>query len=706
MPEILRLSQSVVNKIAAGEVIERPASVLKELMENALDAGAKRIDVAVEQGGLELVRVSDDGCGMRADQLPLAVATHATSKLASADDLFRVRTFGFRGEALASIAEISQFLIRSRAETETAGAEIFVDGGDGKPTAPSGCPRGTTVEVRNLFFNTPVRRKFLRSTQTELGHVLEAFTRIALPQPGVHFTIRHNQRVVHELPATENWLERIVPLLGKELADQMLWVESRDGDVRLSGYVAHPSQSRSHNRLQYLFLNGRCIRDRALQHALTEAYRGLLTVGRHPICCLKMEMPPEMVDVNVHPTKLEVRFLDGSRHYSQLLGTLRTRFLTTNLTHKLQAKADPGRAAPGFPAAEPASADDAPAAAPFPTANAYAGPTGFQNLDAQAARARAELSQWAKQQLVGDEPETDLEPAAARISPAAAIDPPGWGTPHEGLPRAPLQLHPFHPPTALRPEAGSGSSGFLRTAPVSSPAATASSLPLERPHPAESVGNAAPMDRESALAEVASAENVGKALALDPGRRGVLQLNHRYLVTIEDESVVIVDQHALHERILYQQMKRRTSGGGLERQRLLVPELIDLSAEETALLLSQQVLLEKLGFSVERFGDTTLAVSAYPAMLGRESTSELIKDLAGVLVAGGKSLDYGHLLDSLLHDMACKAAVKSGDRLSADEVDSLLEQRRDVEDSHHCPHGRPTVLVFTREQLDRQFKRT
>lgn len=699
MPEIQRLSQSVVNKIAAGEVIERPASVLKELMENALDAGAKRIDVAVEQGGLELVRVSDDGCGMRADQLPLAVATHATSKLASADDLFRVRTFGFRGEALASIAEISQFKIRSRAESETAGAEIFVDGGAGQPTAPSGCPRGTTVEVRNLFFNTPVRRKFLRSTQTELGHVLEAFTRIALPQPGVHFAIRHNQRVVHELPATENWLERIVPLLGKELADQMLWVESRDGDVRLSGYVAHPSQSRSHNRLQYLFLNGRCIRDRALQHALTEAYRGLLTVGRHPICCLKMEMPPEMVDVNVHPTKLEVRFLDGSRHYSQLLGTLRTRFLTTNLTHNLQAKA-----APGFSAAEPASADDA-----APAANAYAGPTGFQNLDAQAARARAELSQWAKQQLVGDEPESEAAPSGgsmARSSPAAAIDPPGWGTPHEGTPRAPLQLHPFHPPAALRSESAGGSSGFLRTTSASSPTAATVAVPAERPRPADDAGSSASMEREGGLTQAAASGEVGKALALDPGRRGVLQLNHRYLVTIEDESVVIVDQHALHERILYQQMKRRTSGGGLERQRLLVPELIDLSAEETALLLSQQALLEKLGFSVERFGDTTLAVSAYPAMLGRESTSELIKDLAGVLVAGGKSLDHGHLLDSLLHDMACKAAVKSGDRLSADEVDSLLEQRRDVEDSHHCPHGRPTVLVFTREQLDRQFKRT
>ncbi len=342
---IRRLSQSLINKIAAGEVIERPASVIKELMENAVDAGATRIDVAAQNGGLDLMRVVDSGGGIPADELPLAVAPHATSKLSVADDLFRVGTLGFRGEALASIGEISRLVIRSRTAAEQGGAEIEVAGGHASPVVPCGCPVGTTVEVHNLFYNTPVRRKFMRTPQTEFGHASEAFTRIALALPRVHFTLRHNERQVFDLPVSESPLERIAALFGRELAERLIFVESREGDVRISGCVAHPSQSRSNNRMQYLFLNGRHIRDHALQHALAEAYRGLLMVGRYAVAFLSIEMPPDMVDVNVHPTKLEVRFRDGGRLYSQLLATLRSKFLTTDLT--TLAQAPPGGEDPG-----------------------------------------------------------------------------------------------------------------------------------------------------------------------------------------------------------------------------------------------------------------------------------------------------------------------------------------------------------------------
>ena len=265
---IRQLSQSLVNKIAAGEVIERPASVVKELMENAVDAGATRIDVSVVQGGLEMVRVVDNGGGIPADELPLALASHATSKIVEADDLFRVGTLGFRGEALASIAEVSRLVLRSRTPESQSGAEIEATGGVVGQVAPCGCPVGTAVEVHNLFFNTPVRRKFLRTTATEFGHVSEAFTRIALASPHVHFTLRHNDKPIFELAAGDGWLERIALFFGRELADNLIWVESVDDEVTLSGYAAHPSQSRSHNRMQYFFLNGRPIRDRALQHAL------------------------------------------------------------------------------------------------------------------------------------------------------------------------------------------------------------------------------------------------------------------------------------------------------------------------------------------------------------------------------------------------------------------------------------------------------
>jgi len=321
MQDIHRLPPGVVNKIAAGEVIERPASVAKELIENSIDSGATRIDVSVGTGGTEYIRVTDNGCGIAADQLPLAIASHATSKIADADDLFRVETLGFRGEALASIAEISQVVLKSRAADQAEGATIEVGGGIATEVSPCGVPAGTSMEVKNLFFNTPVRRKFLRSTQTEMGHVSEAFARIALAHPHVHFTLRHNERAVHELPPADPWTERIARMFGEELAAKLIWIESEDQSVRLCGYVAHPSQSRGNQKMQYLFLNGRHIRDRALQHALREAYRGLLTVGRFPICFLRLRMPPEMVDVNVHPAKLEVRLLDGGRLYSQVLGT-------------------------------------------------------------------------------------------------------------------------------------------------------------------------------------------------------------------------------------------------------------------------------------------------------------------------------------------------------------------------------------------------
>ncbi len=373
MPLIRKLSPSVVNKIAAGEVIERPASVVKELLENAVDAGATRIDITVEQGGIELVRVVDNGCGISADQLPLAVAPHATSKICEADDLFRVGTLGFRGEALASIAEVSRLVLRSRPAEAEAGSELLVNGGHAQPVAPCGCPVGTAIEVHNLFFNTPVRRKFLRTAQTEMGHSGEAFTRVALAFPHVHFTLRQNEKTVYDLSPVADWPQRIGAFFGDELADALIAVESSDGEVKLSGYVAHPSQTRSHPRMQYVLLNGRAIRDRSLQHALGEAYRGLILTGRYPIAFLRIEMPPEAVDVNVHPTKLEVRFQDSGRLYSQLLSTLRTKFLTCDLTNRLQ----------------PATASS-PSGTSDPTAAAD---------DAHAAQKRQELVAWAKGEL-------------------------------------------------------------------------------------------------------------------------------------------------------------------------------------------------------------------------------------------------------------------------------------------------------------------
>ncbi|MEZ6075783.1 MAG: DNA mismatch repair endonuclease MutL [Pirellulaceae bacterium] len=332
MPTIRQLPPSLVNKIAAGEVIERPASVVKELLENSVDAGASKIELAIDGGGIECIRISDNGCGIAPDQIGLAIASHATSKLETADDLFDVHTLGFRGEALASIAEISHLSLRTRIADSDSGSELTVQGGQPSSIVPVGCPVGTTIEVRNLFFNTPVRRKFMRTPQTEAGHITEAFTRIALAFPSVQMTMTSGNRTVFELAATQSWSERIRAFFGEEIGDALIPVHSQQETASLAGFVTDPSVSRSNNRMQYLFLNGRHIRDRSLQHALGEAYRGLLMVGRFPVCFLRLKLPANQVDVNVHPTKMEVRFQEGGKIYSQLLQTLRHQFLTSDLT--------------------------------------------------------------------------------------------------------------------------------------------------------------------------------------------------------------------------------------------------------------------------------------------------------------------------------------------------------------------------------------
>src|SRR5947209_3364120 len=337
MQRIQRLPASVVTQIAAGEVIERPASVIKELLENSVDAGSTRIDVEIEQGGGELIRVVDNGGGIDRDDLALAFASHATSKLGSADDLFRIRTLGFRGEALASIGGVAQVALQSRPAGRASGHEVTCHGGDLSPVrAWNGAP-GTRIEVRHLFFNTPVRRKFLRTTTTEMGHLCETFTRLALAHPLLHLTLRHNGKQVYEVPATAGLLDRLGLFFGAEVRDRLYPLDAEQGPVRLRGYLADPEVERGNAKMQYLFLNGRWIRDRSLGHALQEAYRGLLMTGRYAVAFLFLDMPPDEVDVNVHPTKSEVRFRSGHALYGLVFGSVRERLSAENLTARLKA---------------------------------------------------------------------------------------------------------------------------------------------------------------------------------------------------------------------------------------------------------------------------------------------------------------------------------------------------------------------------------
>lgn len=650
MPKIQKLSQSLINKIAAGEVIERPASVVKELMENAIDAGATRVHVAATQGGSEMIRIVDNGSGIDEEDIPLALTAHATSKIVEVDDLFRIGTLGFRGEAMASIAEISRLSLRSRTPKSDSAYQIEVVGGKFSEITPCGAPVGTSIEVSNLFYNTPVRRKTLRAPQTEFGHIKEAFTRIAMALPQVDFTLSHNDRIVLELSGSQSWLERIAMFFGRELAENLIWVESEKGDISISGYVAHPSHSRSNNQMQYLFLNGRHIRDRSLQHALREAYRGLLLTGRFPIGFLNITMPPEKVDVNVHPTKIEVRFHSDNQLYSQLLSMLRTKFLSTDLHARIRTE-DP---------------DDTP------------DPSGAMD-DNHTAKLRDELVGWAKGEVNAwprrpDEEDGPLEQTEFGLDPDQE-----WFDSSDQSSSTPLELvrlgRRWDPPASERSHAMDGTTpsgrpsdgGDFSAGTLSSNAHTHDHH-SERPHRA-------------------------------------VQIHDRYIVTENEEGLVIVDQHALHERILYEHLKQRVLSDQIEVQSLLVPEPVDLAPSEAVTVMQHKELLSRLGLIVEPFGGDTILISGYPAMLANIAPGEILRSILDELLNEDRKPNATDLLDELLHSIACKAAIKAGERLAPSEITALLEQRHLIQDSHHCPHGRPTAIIFSQKELDKQFKR-
>ncbi|MFL5340677.1 MAG: DNA mismatch repair endonuclease MutL [Gemmataceae bacterium] len=592
MPRIRQLPPSVVTKIAAGEVIERPASVIKELLENSIDAGSTRIDVEIEQGGVERIVVADDGCGIAPEDLELAFASHATSKLQDADDLFRIGTLGFRGEALASISGVAQVTLQSRPTGQECGAEVQCHGGAVAERKPWNGSPGTRIEVRHLFYNTPVRRKFLKTTSTELGHVCEAVTRLALAYPTLHLTLKHNGKRVYEVPATASLPERIGLFFGGDVRESLYEIEAARGPVRLYGYIANPAQDRGNARMQYLFLNGRWVRDRSLGHAVQEAYRGLLMVSRYAIAFLFLELPPDQVDVNVHPTKCEVRFRDSSALFHLVLTTIRSRLNAANLIPLLQPPE---------------------AAAPFP-----------------------------------------VTPQPIYSAPALPPSPPALGGRGQG-------------------EGGTGpvEDFVLPSAPVPVPSDTiAFGLPLN------GAGN-------------------GKAL----------QIHDAYLVLETPDGMLVIDQHALHERILFEQFQRRLRAGQLEKQRLLIPEPVDLTAEQAARTLEAQSELNELGLEVSDFGGGTVLLSSYPTLLGKLAPAAILREVVDFLVTQERAPTREILLNGLMSLMACKAAVKAGDRLSAEQIAALLDQRHLTVDGHHCPHGRPTQLLFSRYELDKQFGR-
>ncbi len=681
-PEIRPLDAALINKIAAGEVIERPSSVVKELVENSLDAGAKRVDVTLEVGGSQLIRVVDDGHGISREHLPLAIAPHATSKIATADDLFNIHTLGFRGEALASIGSVSQLSVRSRPADQLEAFEITVDGGAATEPSACGAPVGTTVEIRNLFFNVPARRKFLRTPQTECGHVTEQIARLALAHPQTAFTLTHNGRSLRNLPPTADRRERIADFYGSELGECLIPLDRRERGLRIEGLIAPPSHSKATTKWQYLFLNGRHITDRRLTYAIREAFRGLVEHDRFPVVFLFLTADPHDFDANVHPTKIEVRWKDAGLVQSQVLAVLRETLLSRNLTPRLRT--------PSAPQADIGSRPSDPAAQ-LRAREALA--NYLKRVDPTQPRLTFRSHPFAKD---------SLRPSIIETLPSTPEDA-GDTNARDGAEAHGAQDIHNESGAALSNDAWLNA-GDHAAHESSSNATTASTnadpLNADANNAAGELGTAPDADGAAAPNAVAALSALAHA-----GGSDVMQLHNTYLVCQTEDGVLIIDQHALHERILYERFRERILRGPLESQGMLLPETFEASPAQREAASANADLLDRIGIEVTEYGPKLLAVQRFPTLLRNVSMKTFVSDLLDKLVDNAGQTSEETLIHAALDMMACKAAVKAGDPLSREEIYALLEQRHLTERSSNCPHGRPTTLELTTKDLERQFGR-
>ncbi len=598
MPAIRLLPESVVNRIAAGEVIERPAAAVKELVENALDAGATRIAVALDGGGIDRIEVTDDGSGMDATALALSVQRHATSKLAD-DDLVRIATLGFRGEALPSIGAAARLGITSRPAGADSAQAISVEGGVVSPVAPSAGAPGTRVVVRDLFFATPARRKFLKHPRTEAEHAEAAVRRLALTAPGVAFRLESDGRTIFDLPRQDR-AARVAALLGPDAAAALLPVAGERGPLRIEGFAASPAVTRATGAAQGLTVNGRPVADPVLKTAVRVAYRDVIAAGRHPVVALYLELPPEELDVNVHPAKAELRFRDAGAVRALVIGAL-SRALGTTLAG-----------------------------------------TG---TDLPAPRPALHL--------------VHSRPGGALPRPAAL---PGFG-----------------------PGSAAGFSPGL--VPGFAPGFAEAQLPL----------GAAP----SARFWPAPA-----ALPEHPLGAPVAQVLDTYVIAVaSDGSLVLVDQHAAHERLTHEALKQEMLAGGVRSQPLLLPAVVELPPPDAARLLAQADALARLGLEIEGFGRGAVLVRALPAALGAPEPAPLLRDLADQLAEADEATALEARLDAAIARMACHGSIRAGRRLTPAEMDALLRRMEAPPRAATCSHGRPTFLKLTQADIEKLFGR-
>ncbi|MGI4814452.1 MAG: DNA mismatch repair endonuclease MutL [Janthinobacterium lividum] len=703
---ILPLPDRLISQIAAGEVVERPASVVKELLENALDAGARNLRLTLDDGGISRISVGDDGSGIAADELPLALMRHATSKISSLAELEAVATLGFRGEALASIASVSQMSVTSR--TADAPHAVKIDAHSGV-ISPSAGGQGTQIDVRELYFNTPARRKFLKSQQTEFGHCMEMARRMALARPDVALSVVHNGRAVEHWNAADHD-QRVAKVLGADFAGAHLRVDDAAGPLRLSGYAGLPTASRGRADQQYFFVNGRYVRDRLLTHALRAAYEDVLHGDRYPAYVLQLELPPEMVDVNVHPSKIEVRFRD-SRGIHQFVFHAIARALarhagaspdTTQGGHAVRlgaAAADDGSA---HGLGHAADGDDP----KHPSAAAHQA-----TLDRGAARS------WNSSVGAGSYTQQPLPMPARGIAAASGFpfgdanrrSPPSQAAydaffarlnPHSDAARSEVREdvgpNPFAPDATGLPDATTARDGQSpnHNSSFANPAASTDS--------ADAIGAPPPSD------DPTRGLTSGSSLPTDedyPLGFAIAQLHGVYVLAQNTRGLVLIDMHAAHERILYERFKEALAHRAIDVQPLLIPVTLPADPIEIGTVEENLDTLAALGFDLRPLSPTSLAIRAVPALLKDADLPALARALIADLHEVGGSRLLAERQNEILGTLACHHAVRANRRLGVDEMNALLRQMEATERADQCNHGRPTWFQLTLADLDRLFMR-
>ena len=654
MPKIIQLSPHIANLIAAGEVVERPASVVKELLENAVDAGASKVTVEIRDGGMTFLRITDNGCGMSPEDAKTAFLRHATSKLRTAEDLAAISTMGFRGEALAAIASVSRIDILTKTPGSISGTSLHLEGGKVTEESEAGCPDGTTIIVRDLFFNTPARMKFMKSDTVEGGRVASAVQQQALAHPEVSFTFIRDGKQVLSTPGTGGLQAAVYCVYGRECA-QMVEVSSRWDGYSIRGFVSNPTDSRPSRALQTFFVNDRPVKSRLLTAALEEAYRNQMMVGKFPACVLHLTLPANAVDVNVHPAKTEVKFLSEKAvfdcvHYG-VLGALNK--TPDRPQVQFQNKAPAVQSHPQTPVkATPQPA--APKAEPVPKKQE----PFFRTMTAEEYKTFS--------QTLKDAPQPKKEAAAAT---AAKVERPA------NMPLRDYVMMPQAAPPPAKP---------VPAVPVPEKKKEPASVQL-------------PKEPEPELEQT--------ALEMPPEIewRMVGELYNSYIIVEQGDNAYLIDKHAAHERILFEKLKANQEA--ISSQVLLQPVPVRLSAVAAAELLANKEMLADLGFEIDEFGDNTVLARQIPMDLSADMAADALEEIAAGLLSGRRE-KADTVRDEVLHTVACKAAIKAGWKNDEAELLAVARQVMSREDLKHCPHGRPICITLSKKQLEKQFKRS